>query len=74
MSSRRLKLSEQVRRAIDGCGVTRYAIAKQTGIDQATLSRFMSGERGMPMKTMDALADFLELNIVVGKGWKPKGG
>ena len=45
--------------------MTRYAIHKATGIDQATLTRFMSGERGLPMKTLDVLADFLRLRIVM---------
>ena len=73
MSKRRVKLSEHSRRAIDGCGMTRYAISKQTGIDQATLSRFMSGERGLPTTTLDTLADFLDLNITVGKRAARKG-
>lgn len=73
MGKRRVKLSEQIRRAIDGCGMTRYAISKQTGIDQATLSRFMSGERGLPTPTLDTLADFLDLNITVGKRAARKG-
>ncbi|MBM3995231.1 MAG: helix-turn-helix transcriptional regulator [Planctomycetes bacterium] len=64
---RRLKLSEQIRRAIKTCGQSCYAIAKATGIDKATLSRFMSGERGLPMKTLDVLADYLDLNITTPK-------
>ena len=73
MGKRRLKLSEQIRRAITDCGTTRYVISKETGIDQATLSRFMSGERGLPTKTLDTLADFLNLNIVVGGRTTSKG-
>ncbi len=73
MGKRHVKLSEQIRRAVDDCGMTRYAISKATGIDNATLSRFASGERGLPMKTLDVLAEFLNLNIVVGKGRKTKG-
>lgn len=67
MASKRIKLSNQVRQAVDDCGLSRYAIGKATGIGQDTLSRFMSGERGLPMKTLDRLADFLDLNIVAGK-------
>lgn len=73
MGKKRVKLSEQIRRAVDGCGVTCYRIWKETGIDPATLSRFMSGERGLPMKTLDTLADFLELNITTGKRPARKG-
>ncbi len=67
MTKPRTKLSDQLRQAIDTCGQTRYAIAKATGISEATLSRFMSAERGLPMKTLDTLADYLELNIQAPK-------
>ena len=63
MAKQRMKLSEQIRQALANCGQTRYAIAKKTGISEATLCLFMSGERGLPMKTLDVLADHLELNI-----------
>ena len=67
MSKRRIKLSDQVRCAVAECGHSRYAIWKTTGISQVTLCRFMSGECGLPMKTLDVLADHLDLNIVSGK-------
>lgn len=67
MTKPRMKLSDQLRQAIDSCGETRYAISKATGIAEATLSRFMSGERGLPMTTLDRLADYLELNIQAPK-------
>ncbi len=73
MGKRRVELSDQIRRATDGCGMSRYAISRATGIAESTLSRFMSGERGLPMKTLDRLADFLDLNIVAGERPKPKG-
>jgi hypothetical protein len=63
MAKKRLKLSDQLRQAIETCGQTRYRIAQATGISEATLCRFMSGDRGLPMKTLDTLADYLELNI-----------
>ncbi len=72
MSKRRAKLSDQIRRAVDDCGRTRYRISMETGISQSTLSRFMSGERGLPTDTLDKLADYLDLNITVGKGRKPR--
>jgi transcriptional regulator with XRE-family HTH domain len=67
MAKTRPRLSEQVRQAVETCGQTRYAISKATGIDQATLSRFVNGERGLPMKTLDVLADYLDLNIQAPK-------
>jgi transcriptional regulator with XRE-family HTH domain len=59
------RLSDQLREIIEGCGQTRYAIAKATGVSQATLSRFMNGGRGLPMKTLDTLAEYLGLELVV---------
>jgi transcriptional regulator with XRE-family HTH domain len=59
-----LKLSDQVRQAIKASGQSCYAIAKATGISESTLSRFMSGERGLPMKTLDRLGEYLELLII----------
>jgi hypothetical protein len=70
MSKKRIKLSDQVRKAVDASKISRYAICQVTGIDQAALSRFMAaapGGRGLNMKTLDALADVLDLNIVAGR-------
>lgn len=61
------KLSEQLRHAIETCGESRYAIAKATGISESTLSRFISGERGLPMKTLDRLGEYLGLEITTRK-------
>jgi transcriptional regulator with XRE-family HTH domain len=59
------KVSAQVRRAIEGCGMTRYAISKQTGIDQATLSRFMSGEGGLSTEALDAIGELIGLKVTL---------
>jgi transcriptional regulator with XRE-family HTH domain len=71
MGKKRSKVSDQIRAAIESSGVSRYGIAMATGIDQATLSRFMAGTGGMTVETLGKLAEFLGLQIVV-KG-KAKG-
>jgi transcriptional regulator with XRE-family HTH domain len=68
-----MKLSDQIRRAVAHCGQTRYAIAKATGVSQSTLSRFVNGERGLPMDTLDILAEYLDLRITIGKARHRKG-
>lgn len=65
MAKKRVKLSDQVRRAVDKSGMSRYAICKALGMDQATMSRFMAGGGGLSMAYLDALADYLGLEIVV---------
>jgi predicted XRE-type DNA-binding protein len=63
--ARRPKVSEQVRRAIAGCGLTRYRISQLTGIDQASLTKFMSGERGLSTTALDTLGELLDLEVVM---------
>lgn len=56
-------ISDQLRAAIDASGLSRYRICKELGIDQATMSRFMSGERGLTLKVIDRLGEFLGLTL-----------
>ena len=57
-------MSEQLRQAINTSQISRYRISKETGVSQAALSRFMSGERSLTLDTVDVLADFLGLELV----------
>ena len=70
--TKRMKLSDQVRQAIEECGETRYAICKATGLDPATLCRFVSGERGLSTTALDTVAEYLELSISSCKPAKRK--
>jgi plasmid maintenance system antidote protein VapI len=72
MKRKHAKLSEQVRQAIADCGETRYAISKATGIDAATLCRFVNGKSGLSIPVLDTLGEYLGLRIVVD-GRKQKG-
>jgi transcriptional regulator with XRE-family HTH domain len=58
-----IPLSERLRQAIRDCGESRYALSKRTGIDQSTLTRFMSGERGLRLDVVDVLAEALGLEL-----------
>lgn len=59
----RPSLSDELRQAIADSGVSRYGIWQQTGIDQGSLSKFMDGERGLSMESIDKLAELLGLHI-----------
>jgi transcriptional regulator with XRE-family HTH domain len=59
-------LSDQVRRAVDRSGLSRYRICKLAGIDEGSFSRFMAGKVGLSLPTLDALADVLNLDVVAG--------
>jgi len=64
------KFDDQLRRLIDECGLTRYAIAKETGIDQGALSRFMTGKAGLSMPNLNTLAELLGWQVTPVR--KPK--
>ena len=67
------QLTDQLRQAIDDCGLTRYEIAKQTGIDESALAKFYNRRRGLSMKALNALGEFLELTIHLGRKPDRKG-
>lgn len=63
MSKSYSSFSDQLRNVIRDCGISPAEIARQTGIDKSTLSRFLSGERGLPMATIDSLTEFLQIEV-----------
>jgi len=67
MAIKQDKLSDQIRRAIDASGMSRYAIANAIGLDHSVMSRFMAGTSGLSFKTLDRLGELLKLRIVAGR-------
>jgi hypothetical protein len=57
------KFTEILRRAILDCSLSRYAIGREAGIDEAVLSRFVRGERGLSSASIDKLVEFLGLEV-----------
>jgi predicted transcriptional regulator len=72
MGRKRPRFSDELRQAIDASGMTRYRIAQLLEISEATLSRFMSGERGLTMKCLDSLAVLLDLHVAAPRGRRRK--
>ena len=66
-------LTEQLRKAIDDSGLTRYRISKETGVSESTLSQFYNGNRGLSMEALNALGDCLQLTIHLGRKPDKKG-
>ena len=67
MAGHKPDLEEQLRRAILQSGMSRYEVSKQTGIDQGTLSRFVSEDprkhRTITLTTASRLAEALGLKL-----------
>lgn len=60
-------LSDQLKDAILNCGQTRYRIAQETGVTEATLSKFVHGHHGLSLETVDVLGKYLGLRLVVAE-------
>ncbi len=66
-------MADQLRQAIDDSGMTRYRIAQETGINEAALSKFYLGQRGLSMKALNKLGECLQLEIRLGRKPETKG-
>lgn len=65
-------VTECLRRELEQCGQTRYAVSMATGISQAVLSRFVHGQP-LSGPNFDTLADYLNLVLVAKPGKATKG-
>ena len=57
------KLSDQIRKAVDLSGLSRYRICQLTGIDQGALSKFMAHKGGLSVANLDNVAEVLGLEL-----------
>ena len=62
---KKTKFSDQLRKAINESGLSRYRICKETGIDNASMCRFMAGKTGLTTANIDILAELLDISIAV---------
>lgn len=71
MSKRKPKdkttMSETIRTTIHDSGLTLYRVAKDAGVAYAPLHRFMNGERGLSVESLDKLCGFLGLELTKRK-------
>lgn len=58
-------LSEQLRSAVLNCGVSRYRIAKDTGLTEAQLCRFVSGQIDIKLSTVDRICEYIGARLVL---------
>lgn len=65
MDKKQIMLIDQIRQAAGTCGMPQKTLSRAAGIDPAALCRFISGERGLSMEAVNALAAALNLRVVV---------
>jgi hypothetical protein len=61
------RVSDKLRAAILGAPVTRYRIAKDAGVGESILSKFVNRKTGLDGATIDVLAEYLGLELIERK-------
>ncbi len=59
------RMEQAIRNAVKASDQTAGAIAKGAGVARSQLSRLLSGERGLNAESIERIADFLGLEIVI---------
>lgn len=63
VAQKRTPISDQVRTAIDQSGLSRRRICAEIDLDEASMSKFMSGQRGLSLEVLDRLGLLLRLTV-----------
>lgn len=67
-----MPIADDLRHFIESSGLSRYEIARRSGVTQGTLSKLMAGT-DVTTRTIDALAPVLGLRLVAdGRAAQPK--
>jgi plasmid maintenance system antidote protein VapI len=67
-------VTQSLRQALEGCGESRYAVSKATGIPESTLSRFVAGGKPLRGENIDKLSNYLGLVLVPKRPGKTRKG
>jgi plasmid maintenance system antidote protein VapI len=54
---------DELREAIRNSGETEYRVAKESGVAQPILNRFLHGERGVSLETAAKVCKYLGLHL-----------
>lgn len=63
-----MSLSEALKLMIEQSGYSNYQLSKLSGVSQAVLSRFTTGERDVTLETASKLASVLKAELRISKG------
>ncbi len=56
-------LSAQLREIIESAGISRYRLAKESGVDAGQLCRFIKGNGRLSMESLDSIGSVLGLSF-----------
>ena len=67
MRKKETYLEKQIREAFKNSGMTIYRLAKDSGVSQPVVSRFVNEKRGITLATASKLAEALNLELIQTK-------
>ena len=67
MTERETYMEKQIKAAIEQSGLSVYRLAKNSGVPQAVLCRFVNGKRGITLATASKLVETLGFELVQKK-------
>ncbi len=59
----RLTLEKAIKKALNESGKSVNSLAKESGVSQPVLQRFLSGQRGLTLETAEKLCVFFDLEL-----------
>ena len=65
-----MSITEQLKEAIRNYG-SQYAVARDSGVSQPSIQRFMVGERDLYLATADKLCEFFGMHLTRPKRKRP---
>jgi DNA transposition AAA+ family ATPase len=68
-----MSIDQQLREAIDKSGLTRYRIARDSGVDYAALCRYLDEGRDLRLSNVEKLAAYFGMRLTPPKTPKRKG-
>ena len=70
MQTLEVPISEKLRECITQSGLSQSELARETGIPQPSISRFMTGDRGLRLDAIEALCEYF--GLVLSEDEKPR--
>lgn len=62
-----MKIAELLLKTIKTCGISRYKISADTGIEESALSRFVNGKRSISIEAAEKLCEYFGFELTKKK-------
>ena len=67
MARRTQSIADQIRRAVAAQGLSKYRLAKNTGINESTVGRFLNGKGSLSLASAETVMRALGFQVIAPK-------